>query len=193
LLLEDATLLEGFVAGDEGRTRELLERLLPLLERGLRRRWPALEASHRDIIGACGVVLVQWRAELRAERGDKLHLNEPIATLADRLLNQEARKVRLWQRGAASVVDRLAEQGEFVDPPTPEDAVLEAENQRRVESVLESLAPSAEQTLRAQLRHDAAEGPPLHEALGCSRGAARVRLTRARQALTDLLRREVKR
>ena len=80
MFIEDATLLEELVEGDAGRTRELLERLLPLMEQALRRRWPALETSHRDIIGACGVVLVQWRAELRAGRGDKLHLHEPIAT-----------------------------------------------------------------------------------------------------------------
>jgi hypothetical protein len=56
-----------------------------------------------------------------------------------------------------------------------------------VDHVLARLPVSAEQTLRAQLRHESGDGPPLHEALGCSRGAARVRLTRARQALVGLL------
>ena len=59
LLIEEATLLEEFVEGDAGRAREPLERLLALIEHALRRRWRALDASHRDIIGACGVILVQ--------------------------------------------------------------------------------------------------------------------------------------
>jgi DNA-directed RNA polymerase specialized sigma24 family protein len=187
MLIEDTTLLEGFVAGDEGRTRQLLERLVPAMEGCLRRRWPALEGAHRDIIGACGVVLVQWRAELRAGRSSKLRLDESIVALADRLVHQEARVARRWRRNVVVLEEGLAAQGPPADPPTPEGTLLDAEDRRRVEDALAKLPLSAEQTLRAQLLHESAEGPPLHQALGCSPGAARVRLTRARQALTRIL------
>ena len=74
-----------------------------------------------------------------------------------------------------------------VERPTPEDGLIDADERRRMGDVLAELPVSAEQALRAQLRHEAGEGPPIHEALGCSRGAARVRLSRARQALVALL------
>jgi hypothetical protein len=184
--LDDSTLLCGFISKDAGRTLQFLERLIPELERSLRSHWPTLQSSYRDIIGACGVMLVQWREELRTGRSAKLHEDEPIAVLADRLVNQEARKVREWNRGATRLAEELTPHDASL-VITPEEQAIGTEIERDVEAQLAQLPVAAEQTLRAQLRHESGDGPPLHQALGCSRGAARVRLTRARQALIGLL------
>jgi hypothetical protein len=184
--LDDPTLLHSFVAKDAGRTRQFLQRLIPELERSLRSHWPTLQSSYRDIIGACGVMLVQWREELRTGRSVKLREDEPIAVLADRLVNQEARKVREWNRGATRLAEELTPY-DALPVISPEEQAIGTEIEREVEAKLAQLPVAAEQTLRAQLRHESGDGPPLHEALGCSRGAARVRLTRARQALVGLL------
>jgi hypothetical protein len=185
--LDDATLLQGFVAGDTGRTRELLERLLPLLNETLQRRWPSLKSAYPDIIGQCGVALVHWRHDLRAGRGKQLRIDDPLPVLAERLVHQEARQMRRgWARDAV-VADNLTQLDVPAIPPSPEAIALDAEEALRLDDLIAELPFAHEQAIRAQLRAEMPDGPPLHEALGCRPGAARVRLTRARQALARLL------
>ncbi len=185
--LDDATLLEGFVAGDAGRTRELVERLLPLLNERLQRRWPALKDAHPDIIGQCAVVLVGWRDELRRGHRGKLRLQDGIAALADRLVNQEARKARTGRRVDALLAEQLPLAETPVMSSSPEASAVDAEEVGQLDDLIAQLPLAHEQAIRAQLRAEMPDGPPLHEALGCRPGAARVRLTRARQALARLL------
>ncbi len=185
--LDDATLLQGFVAGDAGRTRELLERLLPLLNEALQRRWPSLKSAYPDIIGQCGVALVHWRHDLRAGRGKQLRIDDPLPVLAERLVHQEARQIRRgWARDAV-VADNLTLLDVPAMPPSPEAVALDAEEEQRLDDLIAQLPFAHEQAIRAQLQAEMPDGPPLHETLGCRPGAARVRLTRARQALARLL------
>jgi hypothetical protein len=153
----------------------------------LQRRWPSLKSAFPDIIGQCAVTLVSWRDELRHRRSAKLRMDEPLASLADRLVNQEARKLRLGWARQALVAQNLTQLDVPVAPASPEAGVIDDDEIARLDSLIAELPVSHELTIRAQLRSEAPDGPPLHEQLACSPGAARVRLTRARQALSHLL------
>jgi DNA-directed RNA polymerase specialized sigma24 family protein len=153
----------------------------------LQRRWQSLKRAHPDIIGQCGVMLVSWRDELRHGHTRKLRFDETLATLADRLVNQEARKLRLGWTLEALAAQNLTQLDVQVAPASPETLAIDDEETARLDALIAELPVAHELTIRAQLRSEAADGAPLHEQLGCSPGAARVRLTRARQALSDLL------
>jgi hypothetical protein len=185
--LDDATLLHGFVAGDAGRTRELLERLLPLLHRTLERRWPALKSAFPDIIGQCGVTLVSWRHEVRTGGRSQLHVDDSLDVLAERLVHQEARQVRRGWAREALLSQNLTQLDVPGSPASAEALAIDDEESEHLDALIAELPVAHEMIIRAQLRSEAADGPPLHEQLGCSAGAARVRLTRARRALSDLL------
>jgi hypothetical protein len=185
--LDDRTLVSGFIAGDAARTRELLERLMPLMNHELRRRWPALRAQHDDILGAIAVTLVTWREEVRDGESKKLSEGESLDSLAARLVNVQARKARRALSIERDMRDAHRHQPAATDQLGPEAAALRAEERTWVEDGIAELPPSHAQTLRACLAHDSGQGPPPHRALDCRKATARKRIQRAGEALFEVL------
>ncbi len=187
---DDRTLVEGFIAGDEPRTRALLERLMPLLKQELDRRWPALKDLHADILAEIAVTLVTWRAEAREGDASKLRPDESLDLLSARLVNGQARKVRRARRGSWEFQTRYRFEPSASSEPDPESEALEAETRQEVRAAIDRLPPQHAHVLRITLAHDAGLGPEAHVALECSKGTARMQISRARQALVGLLKPE---
>jgi DNA-directed RNA polymerase specialized sigma24 family protein len=160
---------------------------MPLLKQELERRWPALRALHDDVLGEIAVALVAWRAEARDGDTSKLRPEEPLDALAARLVNAQARKVRRSLRGEWEQRGRYAHEAPVPDDPGPE--ALGAEERNWVASCIDELPPAYAHALRVYLDRHAGDGLEAHVALECGKGAARMRISRAREALVARLRR----
>jgi DNA-directed RNA polymerase specialized sigma24 family protein len=132
---------------------------------------------------------VTWRADAQAGDASKLRPDDPLEQLSARLVNSHARKVRHARRGEWKMQSRYRLEPRLPANPSPEAAALGSEEKAHLNAAIAELPPQQARVMRIYLAHDGGTGPEMHEALQCAKGAARMQVSRARQALIELLRR----
>ncbi len=200
----DARLMRGMMARDGAVTREGFVAVEHAFAMVARRHAKGLLHPQRfpDACQSVLALLLRW-----IEAGDKLHENESILDLTERLVLQVAKKMKrdarwaylsfaLEEHPARSLartkLEAAANESAFAFHryPNPERQARAEETARWIDWAKTLLAPEDRRVLEAIKAVDAGESPSLGEALGVSDGAARVRHRRLKERLANLAVRE---
>ncbi len=178
---ETDKLMEGVLRGDSRALRDLLVRLRTHCTQILWDRFARLGDTEAEILDDTESLLFEWSVGPRAR--ERLPKGETLGALAFRLVSQVTRqKQRQDQRQERLVTDVPSDGDAHADPPAAgfgTDGIV---------AVIEALPEFYRNVLVGEVRFQQGLGPPLDELLSVSRGAARVRLTRARAVLLRALR-----
>jgi len=179
-MTSERQILEGFLRGDATACRELLTRLRPACLAKLLRDYPQLRHVHDEILDAAEMLLFEWRSKHLA--GEKrLDLDEPLQSLARRLVKQEAEKESIYSGhnvvGSKAVSKKVLKK--LSVPAESEDQLVVDDLVQGIDELPEEMAA----VLIAEAQRVLNDGPPLAEQLGVTPEAARKRLERARREL----------
>jgi hypothetical protein len=175
--------MEGFLARDEARSRELVELLTPLLYNYLQKRYRKWLPLWAEIQSRCFCTLVEWR------HAGRLSPDEPLPFLRKRLFKATLRAMSREEERQ----ERIAEA--WVKEPQPAPARAEqltnaSQLASRVWALAKSkLSPSRFAALEAIVIEEQG-GPPIEETLEMSRESAGRQARRARAELVELARKQ---